>query len=341
MQGEQLARRVVSHAGAARASTRRAMLKDREWSAGAGDRAAGAARSALIRCAARLGAARSSVARAPLQRALAGARLDEREIVELFARRRRGLHRGRACRRRVARRRPSATRSLTSSTATSTTRTSAVTRAASARLRKAAVRDRCAGRATRSTSHEIAQRVTRSRRAWRDRSLPARRHPSELHRSHLPRYRRRGVGAVPGHPRARVLAARSQSRREHARACRWRTTCEQLQQRGPAHVARNRRRDSLRRRPRDDLSRTSSTTAEWLAGHAHGASHRTAQHGDDHVRPRRASRALGAAPARDARPAGRDRRLHRVRAAAVRAHGGAALAPRVSALADRASARRS
>ena len=66
-------------------------------------------------------------------------------------------------------------------------------------------------------------------------------------------------------------------------------------------------------------------TAEWLEvmRTAHGA--RPAQHGDRDVRPRRPSTPLGQAPAAHPRPAGGDRRLHRVRAAAVRAHGGADL----------------
>ena len=47
---------------------------------------------------------------------------------------------------------------------------------------------------------------------------------------------------------------------------------------------------------------------------------------DDHVRARRAARALGAAPPAGARAAGAVGRVHRVRAAAVRAHGGADVA---------------
>ena len=52
---------------------------------------------------------------------------------------------------------------------------------------------------------------------------------------------------------------------------------------------------------------------------------RAAQHRHHHVRPCRALRALGAASAAPARAAGADRRLHRVRAAAVRADGDADL----------------
>ena len=66
-------------------------------------------------------------------------------------------------------------------------------------------------------------------------------------------------------------------------------------------------------------------TAEWLEvmRSAHGAG--PAQHRDRDVRPRRPSAPLGQAPAAHPRAAGGDRRLHRVRAAAVRAHGGADL----------------
>ena len=67
-------------------------------------------------------------------------------------------------------------------------------------------------------------------------------------------------------------------------------------------------------------------TAEWLRGHGGGAWRRAAQHGHDHVRPCRALRALGAPSAARARVAAEDRRLHRIRAAAVRADGDADLA---------------
>ena len=56
------------------------------------------------------------------------------------------------------------------------------------------------------------------------------------------------------------------------------------------------------------------------------APRRAALERDDHVRPRRAAGALGAPSAAGARAAAALRRLHRVRAAAVRAHGGADVA---------------
>ncbi len=60
-------------------------------------------------------------------------------------------------------------------------------------------------------------------------------------------------------------------------------------------------------------------------GDAHRPCARPAQHRDDHVRPRRPSAPLGAAPAAHPRAAGGNRRLHRAGAAAVRPHGGADL----------------
>ena len=69
-------------------------------------------------------------------------------------------------------------------------------------------------------------------------------------------------------------------------------------------------------------------TAQWLEvlRAAHRA--RTAHHLDDHVRPCRTPGVLGAASAGAARSAGGDRRHHRVRAAAVRAHGSADVSAR-------------
>ena len=58
-----------------------------------------------------------------------------------------------------------------------------------------------------------------------------------------------------------------------------------------------------------------------------------------HVRPCRNLDVLGAASAGAARPAGRDRRLHRIRAAALRAHGSADVPPRQGARAARHSAK--
>ena len=67
------------------------------------------------------------------------------------------------------------------------------------------------------------------------------------------------------------------------------------------------------------------TTEQWLEVHETAHAHRPALDGDDHVRPRRAARARRAAPAPHPRPAAAHGRLHRARAAPVRAHGGADL----------------
>src|SRR4051812_23517138 len=60
-------------------------------------------------------------------------------------------------------------------------------------------------------------------------------------------------------------------------------------------------------------------------GAPHGPRRRAAVEQHDHVRPRRRPAALGAPPARGAVAPACDGRLHRVRAAPLRAHGGAAL----------------
>ena len=65
------------------------------------------------------------------------------------------------------------------------------------------------------------------------------------------------------------------------------------------------------------------STDQWLEVHDAAHRRRPALERDDHVRPRRGARALGAPPAPGACAAGASGRLHRVRAAAVRAHGSA------------------
>ena len=73
---------------------------------------------------------------------------------------------------------------------------------------------------------------------------------------------------------------------------------------------------------------------------AHRASARPAHHVHDHVRPCRTAGIVGAASAGAARPAGGDRRHHRIRAAAVRAHGSADVSARPGAQGTDACARR-
>ena len=66
-------------------------------------------------------------------------------------------------------------------------------------------------------------------------------------------------------------------------------------------------------------------TGAVARGHGGRACRRAAQHRHDHVRPCRPLRALGAAPVAHPRIAGADRRLHRIRAVALRADGDADL----------------
>ena len=87
-------------------------------------------------------------------------------------------------------------------------------------------------------------------------------------------------------------------------------------------AAGHRGRDPRRRGAPHALPRQGATRAV-ARGDAHGARLGHPHDVDDHVRPYRAARAPGPPPARAARPGARDRRLHRVRAAAVRARGGA------------------
>ena len=88
--------------------------------------------------------------------------------------------------------------------------------------------------------------------------------------------------------------------------------------------ARHGRRDPRRRGARHPLPRQDQHRAV-ARGDGDRARRRPAEHRHHHVRPRRRLPALGAPSAARARAAGEDRRLHRVRAAAVRAHGGADL----------------
>ena len=82
------------------------------------------------------------------------------------------------------------------------------------------------------------------------------------------------------------------------------------------------------------------TTAQWLQVIEAAHRRRLAHHRDHHVRACRPAGPLGAAPAALARAAGAHRRLHRVRAAAVRADGDAAASARLVPPRARLSARR-
>ena len=122
--------------------------------------------------------------------------------------------------------------------------------------------------------------------------------------------------------RARGLAGRG-----HARA-RARRVPRAPARRGPRLAARARRRRSSTTRCARVICPDKVTTAQWLEVHEAAHARRPALERDDHVRPRRGAAALGAPPAARARAAARDGRVHRVRAAPVRAHGGADRAAR-------------
>ena len=161
----------------------------------------------------------------------------------------------------------------------------------------------------------------RSLGAWRDRSLHARRHPPLVHGRDVSEHLPRREGGRPGDPRACLLAARGHAWSAHA----W-TVDPRVpgvaQGSGSGLVAGHRGRDPGRRGPPRDLPRQADH-AELAGRRGAGARGRTADHVHDHVRTSGELRALGAAPAASARPPAGNARLHRVRAAAVRAHGGA------------------
>ena len=91
--------------------------------------------------------------------------------------------------------------------------------------------------------------------------------------------------------------------------------------RGPRLAARHRRRGPRRRGARRHLPGQDHDRAVARRP-PHRAPRRAPLEQHDHVRPRRRPRELGPPPDRRPRPAARDRRLHRVRAAPVRPHGG-------------------
>ena len=97
-----------------------------------------------------------------------------------------------------------------------------------------------------------------------------------------------------------------------------------LRDEGLASLPGNRGRDPRRRDPCRDLPGQDHDRAV-APGARGGASRRPPLERDDHVRPRRRAAELGPPPARRARAAAADGRIHRVRAAALRAHGGAHL----------------
>ena len=166
--------------------------------------------------------------------------------------------------------------------------------------------------------------------AGRDRGLPPGRHPSGVHGRVLRVRRRRDQGraARPAHPR--LLGARGLAGRRDARP-RARGLPGAAALARPRLAAGDGGRDPRRRGARGHLPGQGHDRA--VARRARrGAPRRPALERDDHVRPRRRAGALGAPPAARAGAAGAVGRLHRVRAAAVRAHGGADVAARAGAV---------
>ena len=175
------------------------------------------------------------------------------------------------------------------------------------------------------TLDDIAGRVPRGVGPGRHRGLPAGRHPPQLRRRLL---HRRRPGREGGRARTSTSTASPPSRSPRApsaSASRWPTTCRRLKEAGlrtlPGTAAEilddEVRADPL---PRQDRHR----------GVARGAPHRP--RGRAALATSRSCSARSSSPAhwarhllRTRRPAGRDRRVHRVRAAAVRAHGRADL----------------
>ena len=151
--------------------------------------------------------------------------------------------------------------------------------------------------------------------------MPSGRHPSRLQRRDLSRHLPRHQGGGPGHAYPRLLAIGGHAGRGDA----WPAdpvVSRQAQGRGLKHVARHRRRDPGRRGSRDHLRRQGEHGA-MARCRKDRAWPRPAHDLHDHVRPYRASHILGAASAGLAGFAGGDGRLHRIRAAAVRAYGSA------------------
>ena len=162
-------------------------------------------------------------------------------------------------------------------------------------------------------------------------------HPG-VHRRLLPRGLRGGQGGGAGHPRARVLGARGLAGRGDARRAARRRTSNGCATPGSPRCRGPPPRSSTTRCARV-ICPDKVSTEQWLE--VHDAAHRVGLRSTTtimfgHVEsPRSWARHLLA----PARPAAADRRLHRVRAAAVRAHGGADLPAGPRAARARRSAR--
>ena len=170
---------------------------------------------------------------------------------------------------------------------------------------------------------EIVRRVQRGVGARGDRGVPAGRDPPVVHRRLL---RGRRLGDSRGrsrHPRPRLLGARGVAGRGDARA-RSRDLPRPAARPRPRVAPRHRGRDPRRRGASGHLPGQGDDGAV-ARGARRRAPGRPLLERDDHVRARRAAGALGAASPPRTRAAGALGRLHRIRAAPLRADGGADL----------------
>ena len=271
-------------------------------------------------------ASRSSSGATRCRSSSSGDELGEDEITRLLE------ARGEEAAARLRRRRRAAARGLrrrghaTSSRGTSSTRTSATSAAASARSRRASSRRTCAARRTssRSTRSSAARRRRGSAARPRSASRAGSTRPSPASTTRTSSARSSDGGARD--PRARVLGARGLAGRRDARP---------LARGLPRAPPRPRARLAARERPpRSSTTRCARiicpdkvTTDQWLA--VHDAAHRVGLRSNvtlmfGHVDT---PRSLGAPPPARTRAAAPLGRVHRVRAAAVRADGGADLPP--------------
>ncbi len=153
----------------------------------------------------------------------------------------------------------------------------------------------------------------------RHRGLPAGRHPPELRRRLLPRGHPGGEGRRPGHPRARLHRPRGPRGRPPARDGPGRIPGPP-QGRRAGHPARHGGRDPRRRGPGGHLPRQGHHR-RMARGPPGRPLDRPAVQRHDHVRPRRTAGARRPPPRPGPGPAGRDGRVHRGGAPALRAHG--------------------
>ena len=215
-----------------------------------------------------------------------------------------------------------------------------LTAAASAPSPRAARTTTCAARPTISTWTRSSRRAVEAwERGATEVCLQGGIHPDYTGETYLAICRADQAGGAR-HARPRLLAARGDAGRGDARAVRSTTSSRGCKRRGARHACPAPRPRSSTTRCARSSARTRSTPPNgstcMRAAHALGL-RTTATIMFGHVER---SLALGAPPAGAARPAGRDRRLHRVRAAALRAHGSADVPARAGRAGARPSARR-